>query len=59
MAHWRRGVQVMLGVLLMLATTRPEVWIEDTLIVVINVGVVVTSVHVSVIADREACEIVS
>ena len=49
----------MLGVLLMLATTRPEVWIEDTLIVVINVGVVVTSVHVSVIADREACEIVS
>jgi hypothetical protein len=48
------------GVLLMLALSRPKGWIEDTLRrIVVDVGVVVTSVHVSVVADREACEVVS
>jgi len=60
MAHWRTGAQVMPGVLLMLVTSRPKGWIEDTLRrIVVDVGVVVTSVHVSVVADCEACEIVS
>lgn len=48
------------GVLLMLATSRPKEWIEYTLRrIVVDLGVVVASVHASVIADREACEVVS